>query len=56
MDHYYDLGAYSRAISTNSEATCGTGKNPRAVLPMKLASCGCRESRKMYVRSLIAIC
>ena len=34
------------AISTQSEAWPGTGRNPRAVLPMNVASCGCRASRK----------
>jgi hypothetical protein len=35
------------AISTNSDACPGTGRNPRAVFPMKLASCGWRASRKV---------
>ena len=41
------LMAMPGAISTNSEAWPGTGRNPRAVLPMKLASCGCRASRNV---------
>src|SRR4051812_29606205 len=39
------------AISTNSEATYGTGKYPREVVQMCAASCGCSESRKTYARS-----
>ena len=34
------------AISTNSEATPGTGKKPREVVPISAASCGCSESKK----------
>ena len=32
-----------------------TGRKPRDVLPMNVASCGCSASRKQYVRSAVAI-
>src|SRR6202165_4491287 len=41
------------AISTNSDATCGTGKYPRHVVQMCAASCGCNESRNTYARSWV---
>jgi len=34
------------AVSMNIEASKGTGRKPRAVVPMNAASCGCSESRK----------
>ena len=34
------------AVSMNIEATPATGRNPRAVVPMKAASWGWRSSRK----------
>src|SRR5262249_28096698 len=49
------LMAIPGAISTNSDAIPGSGRKPRAVLPMKLASCGCSASRKVYVRSVVAM-
>ena len=41
------------AISTHSDAWNGTGKKPRAVLPMNVACCGWSASRKQYVRSTV---
>src|SRR2546427_8720101 len=38
------------AVSMNIEATPATGRNPRAVVPMKDASWGWRSSMKTYVR------
>ncbi len=35
------------AVSMNIEATPATGRKPRAVVPMKAASWGCRSSRKI---------
>src|SRR5947207_12677655 len=43
------------AISTHSDAWNGTGRNPRAVLPMKVACCGWSASRKQYVRRTVPI-
>src|SRR5215510_4817357 len=43
------------AISTHSEAWNGTGRNPRAVLPINVACCGCSASRKQYVRRTVPI-
>src|SRR5688572_6456431 len=43
------------AISTHSDAWPGTGRNPREVFPMNVASCGWSASRKQYVRRVIPI-
>src|SRR5688572_7144303 len=43
------------AISTHSDAWNGTGRKPRAVLPMNVACCGWSASRKQYVRRTVPI-
>src|SRR6185503_7029993 len=43
------------AISTQSDAWPGTGRKPREVFPMNVASCGWSASRNVYVRRVIPI-